>query len=68
MNIYKIDNIGELIHDNSYVGRGIVIGQTKDAKKQQLHISLWEEVKTAVTVFFVRRIWMLPFILMTNPR
>ncbi len=33
MSVYKIDNIGELIHDNSYVGRGIVIGKTKDEKK-----------------------------------
>ena len=33
MNIYEINNIGELIKDNSYVGRGIVIGKTKDAKK-----------------------------------
>ncbi len=33
MDIYKINNIGELIHDNAYVGRGIVIGKTADAKK-----------------------------------
>ena len=33
MSVYKIDNIGELIKDNSYVGRGIVIGKTKDSKK-----------------------------------
>ena len=33
MSIYKIDNMGELIHDNAYVGRGIVIGKTKDGKK-----------------------------------
>ncbi len=33
MNIYKINDIGELIKDNSYVGRGIVIGKTPDAKK-----------------------------------
>ncbi len=33
MNIYKINNIGELICDNSYVGRGIVIGKSKDGKK-----------------------------------
>lgn len=31
MNIYKINNIGELIQDNPYVGRGIVIGKTADA-------------------------------------
>jgi len=33
MNIYKIDNIGELINGNSYVGRGIVIGKTADGEK-----------------------------------
>ena len=32
MNIYQIDNIGELIHDNAYVGRGIVAGMTPDGK------------------------------------
>lgn len=30
---YKINNIGELIKDNAYVGRGIVIGKTEDGKK-----------------------------------
>ena len=33
MNIYKINNIDELIRGNSYVGRGIVLGKTPDAKK-----------------------------------
>ena len=33
MDIYKINRIEELIKDNSYVGRGIVIGKTEDAKK-----------------------------------
>ena len=33
MDVYKINNIGELIRDNSYVGRGIVIGKSKDGKK-----------------------------------
>ena len=32
MNIYAINNIGELIKDNSYVGRGIVIGKSADGK------------------------------------
>ena len=32
MDIYKIHNIGELIKDNSYVGRGIVIGKSEDGK------------------------------------
>ena len=33
MDIYKINDIGELIKSNSYVGRGIVIGKTEDGKK-----------------------------------
>ncbi len=33
MGIYEINNIGELIKDNSYVGRGIIIGKTADGKK-----------------------------------
>ncbi len=33
MNIYKIHDIDELIRDNSYVGRGIVIGKSADGKK-----------------------------------
>lgn len=40
MNIYKINDIGELIKDNSYVGRGIVIGKSEDGKK-------------AVTAYFI---------------
>ena len=32
MNIYAVNDMGELIKDNSYVGRGIVIGKSKDAK------------------------------------
>ena len=31
--IYKVNEIGELIKDNEYVGRGIVIGLTKDKTK-----------------------------------
>ena len=33
MNIYKINDIGELINGNPYVGRGIVLGKTEDGKK-----------------------------------
>ena len=32
MNIYKINNIGELIRDNPYVGRGIVIGKSESGE------------------------------------
>ena len=40
MGIYEINNMGELIKDNSYVGRGIVIGKSADGKK-------------AVTAYFI---------------
>lgn len=33
MNIYEINDIGTLIRDNPYVGRGIVIGKTADGKQ-----------------------------------
>lgn len=33
MNVYEINDISELIRDNPYVGRGIVIGKSADAKK-----------------------------------
>ncbi len=33
MEPYRVDKIGELIKDNSYVGRGIVAGKTADGKK-----------------------------------
>ena len=33
MDIYKINDIGELINGNPYVGRGIVLGKTNDGKK-----------------------------------
>ncbi len=33
MNIYKINEIDELIKGNPYVGRGIVIGKSEDGKK-----------------------------------
>ena len=33
MDIYKINDIGELLTGNSYVGRGIVIGKSGDGKK-----------------------------------
>ena len=33
MDIYKINDMGQLINGNPYVGRGIVIGKTDDGKK-----------------------------------
>ena len=33
MDIYTISDIGELIRENAYVGRGIVVGKSEDGKK-----------------------------------
>lgn len=33
MQPYKTDKIGEIIKDNTYVGRGIIVGKTADGKK-----------------------------------
>ena len=40
MDVYKVTKIGDLIRDNSYVGRGVVIGKTPDGSK-------------AVTAYFI---------------
>ena len=40
MNVYEINDVAELIRDNSYVGRGIIIGKSKNGKK-------------AVTAYFI---------------
>ncbi len=36
MNVYEINQIGERIRDNAYVGRGIVVGKSKDGKKAMI--------------------------------
>ena len=33
MNVYKLDNLAQLLKNNTYAGRGIVIGKTKDGSK-----------------------------------
>lgn len=33
MDVYELDNLGELLRGNTYAGRGIVIGKTADGKK-----------------------------------
>lgn len=40
MNVYEINEIGALIKDNSYVGRGIIIGKSEDGRN-------------AVTAYFI---------------
>ena len=34
--IYRVHDIGQLIKDNSYVGRGIVVGKSEDGKNAVL--------------------------------
>ena len=55
MNIYKVHNIGELIADNPYVGRGIVIGKTKDGKKAATAYFIMGRSKNSRNRVFVKR-------------
>ncbi len=45
----ELKNFAELLKSNTYPGRGIMIGKTKDGTHGV--ILLWEEAKTAVTVY-----------------
>lgn len=47
----KMISIEKELKENSYPGRGIIVGRSEDGKRQQLLILLWEEVRTAATVF-----------------
>ena len=55
MNIYKVNNIGELIADNPYVGRGIVIGKTVDGKKAATAYFIMGRSKNSRNRVFVKR-------------
>ena len=55
MNIYKVHNIGELIADNPYVGRGIVIGKTKDGKRAATAYFIMGRSKNSRNRVFVKR-------------
>ena len=55
MNIYKVNNIGELIADNPYVGRGIVIGKTEDGKKAATAYFIMGRSKNSRNRVFVKR-------------
>ena len=55
MNIYKVNNIGELIADNPYVGRGIVIGKTADGKKAATAYFIMGRSKNSRNRVFVKR-------------
>ena len=55
MNIYKVHNIGELIADNPYVGRGIVIGKTEDGKRAATAYFIMGRSKNSRNRVFVKR-------------
>ena len=55
MNIYKVNNIGELIADNPYVGRGIVIGKTANGKKAATAYFIMGRSKNSRNRVFVKR-------------
>ena len=55
MDIYKINDIGELITGNSYVGRGIVIGKTADGKKACVAYFIMGRSANSRNRVFVRR-------------
>ena len=44
-------SLAEELSSTTYPGRGIVIGKTPNGKKAAIAYLLWEEVRTAVTVF-----------------
>ena len=45
----ELKNFAELLKSNTYPGRGIMIGKTEHTAL--FPILLWEEAKTAVTVY-----------------
>lgn len=47
----KMISIEKELKENSYPGRGIIVGRSEDGTKAVIGILLWEEVLTAVTVF-----------------
>lgn len=50
MNVYKTDSISDLLKNNEYAGRGIIIGTSPIKNLRYAPISLWAEAKTAATV------------------
>ena len=55
MNVYEIHDIGALIADNPYVGRGIVIGKTADGKKAATAYFIMGRSKNSRNRVFVKR-------------
>ena len=55
MSVYTSKTMGATVISNPYVGRGVVIGKTADAKKEQSHISSWAEAKIPETEFSAKK-------------
>lgn len=47
----ELKNFAELLKSNTYPGRGIMIGKTKDGTHGVISYFIMEEAKTAVTVY-----------------
>ena len=47
----KMISIEKELKENSYPGRGIIVGRSEDGTKAVIAYFIWEEVLTAVTVF-----------------
>ena len=55
MNVYEINDIAELIRDNSYVGRGIVVGKSKNGKSAVAAYFIMGRSKNSRNRIFVER-------------
>lgn len=55
MNVYKIHDIGELIKDNPYVGRGIVIGKSESGEHAAVAYFIMGRSNNSRNRVFVRR-------------
>ena len=55
MDIYKINDIAELIRENPYVGRGIVLGKTADGKQAVSAYFIMGRSKNSRNRVFVKR-------------
>ncbi len=51
MNIYKVENIGDLIRDNAYVGRGIVAGTSPEGKAVAAYFIMGRSVNSRNRIF-----------------
>ena len=55
MNIYETKSIKELIENNSYVGRGIIIGKSEDSKKAVIAYFIMGRSENSRNRFFVEK-------------